>query len=102
MSFLRWLIRIVYGVLALLCIALGIYFAVANPETITPNIVGYQLPAGSVGFWLVGFLLLGLLAGFAVSLQPIYAERRRARVLEKQLKKVERELQTAHRKVSGD
>ncbi|WP_444931670.1 lipopolysaccharide assembly protein LapA domain-containing protein [Microbulbifer sp. SSSA002] len=102
MSFLRWLIRIVYGVVALLCVALGIYFAVANPETIAPNIVGYPLPEGSVGFWLIGFLLLGLLLGFIVSLLPVYAKRRQVKVLEKQLEKMERELRSAHRKVSGD
>ncbi|WHI46382.1 lipopolysaccharide assembly protein LapA domain-containing protein [Microbulbifer sp. JMSA004] len=102
MSFLRWLTRIVYGVVALLCIALGVYFAVANPETVAPNIVGYQLPSGSVGFWLIGFLLLGLLLGFVVSLQPIFIKRRQVRALEKQLKKMERELHSAHRKASGD
>ncbi|SDZ86331.1 lipopolysaccharide assembly protein LapA domain-containing protein [Microbulbifer marinus] len=102
MSFLRWLLRLFYGLLALLCIAVGVYFAVDNPDAIAPNFAGYALPSGSVGFWLIGFLLLGLLLGFVVSLVPFYAERRRARGLERQLQRLERELQTVRRQVSGD
>ena len=102
MSFLRWLLRLFYGLLALLCIGIGVYFAVDNPESISPNFVGYTLPPGSVGFWLIGFLLFGLLLGFIVSLLPLYAERRRARGLERQLLRVERELHTVRRQVSGD
>lgn len=102
MAFLRWLSRLLYGFLALLCIAVGVYFAVDNPESISPSFAGYHLPDGSVGFWLIGFLLLGLLLGFLVSLLPYYTERRRARGLERQLLRLERELHTVRRKVSGD
>lgn len=102
MSFLRWLSRILFGVLALLCIAVGVYFAVDNPESISPRFAGYTLFPGSVGFWLIGFLLLGALLGFLASLLPYYTERRRVRGLERQLLRTERELQTVRRQVSGD
>lgn len=102
MSFLRWLMRLIYGLLALLCIAVGVYFAIDNPDPIAPTFAGYALPARSVGFWLIGFLLLGLLLGFVVSLLPFYAERRRARGLERQLQRLERELHTVRRQVSAD
>ncbi|WP_346836736.1 LapA family protein [Microbulbifer sp. SAOS-129_SWC] len=102
MSFLRWLLRLFYGLLALLCIAIGIYFAVDNPDSIVPRFAGQALPAGSVGFWLIGFLLFGVLLGFVVSLLPFYAERRRAAGLERQLQRLERELHTVRRQVSGE
>lgn len=102
LSFLRWLLRLFYGLLALLCIAIGIYFAVDNPETISPSLGGYALRSGSVGFWLIAFLLFGVLLGFLVSLLPYYAERRRARGLERQMQRLERELYTVRRQVSGD
>ncbi|MCW8127089.1 LapA family protein [Microbulbifer halophilus] len=102
MSFLRWLLRLFYGLLALLCIAVGVYFAVDNPDTIAPNFAGHAMPPGSVGFWLIGALLVGLLIGFIVSLLPFYAERRRARGLERQLQRLERELYTVRRQVSAD
>lgn len=102
MSFLRWLLRLFYGLLALLCIAIGVYFAVDNPDSIAPSFAGYTMPAGSVGFWLIGALLVGLLLGFIVSLLPFYAERRRARGLERQLQRLERELHTVRRQVSSD
>ncbi|WP_226876931.1 lipopolysaccharide assembly protein LapA domain-containing protein [Microbulbifer hainanensis] len=102
MSFLRWLLRLFYGLLALLCIAIGVYFAVDNPDTIAPKLAGNTLPSGSVGFWLIGFLLFGLLLGFIVSLLPYYAERRRASGLERQLQRLERELHSVRRQVSGD
>ena len=102
MSFLRWLLRIFYGVLALVCIAIGIYFAVENPQTISPSFAGLVMPEGSVGFWLIGALLFGVLLGFVVSLLPFYAERRRVRGLQKQLDRTEQELYTVRRKVSGD
>lgn len=102
MSFLRWLLRLFYGVLALLCIAIGVYFAVDNPKLITPSFIGHAMPEGSVGFWLIGALLVGVLLGFIVSLLPFYGERRRARGLERQLHRTEQELYTVRRKVSGD
>lgn len=102
MSFLRWLLRLFYGLLALLCIAVGVYFAVDNPDTIAPSFAGHTMPPGSVGFWLIGALLAGLLIGFIVSLLPFYAERRRARGLERQLQRLERELYTVRRQVSAD
>ncbi|GAA5525352.1 hypothetical protein Maes01_01921 [Microbulbifer aestuariivivens] len=102
MSFLRWLLRLIYGVLALLCIAIGVYFAVDNPQLITPSLIGRALPEGSVGFWLIGALLAGVLLGFIVSLLPLYGERRRAHRLEKKLDRTEQELYTVRRKVSGD
>lgn len=102
MAFMRWLSRLFIGLLALLCVAMGLYFAVDNPDTVAPSLAGLQLPAGSVGFWLIAFLLIGLLAGFVASLMPWYSERRRARILERQLQRSERELQAVRRKVSGD
>lgn len=102
MSFLRWLMRLVFGLVALLCVAIGFYFAVDNPEQIAPKLAGFALPESSVGFWLIGFLLFGLLLGFIVSLVPFYAERRRARGLERQLTRMEKELQTVRRQVSGE
>ena len=102
MSFLRWLLRLFYGLLALLCIGIGVYFAVDNPDSISPNFIGHNLPNGSVGFWLIGFLLIGVLLGFVVSLLPFYGERRRARGLERQLQRTEKELHTVRRQVSGD
>ncbi|MFI2810752.1 MULTISPECIES: LapA family protein [Microbulbifer] len=102
MSFLRWLLRILYGALALICIAIGVYFAVDNPQSIAPRFAGLVMPEGSVGFWLIGALLFGVLLGFIVSLLPLYAERRRVRGLQKQLDRTEEELYTVRRKVSGD
>ncbi|WP_299584978.1 lipopolysaccharide assembly protein LapA domain-containing protein [uncultured Microbulbifer sp.] len=102
MSFLRWLMHFMFGLLALACVALGIYFAVENSQIISPVVAGYALQSGSVGVWLVCVLLLGILLGFLASLLPIFSQRRRVRGLSKQLKKVERELQAAHRKASGD
>ncbi|WP_232053703.1 lipopolysaccharide assembly protein LapA domain-containing protein [Microbulbifer sp. GL-2] len=102
MSFLRWLMHFFFGFVALLCVALGIYIAVENPQIISPVIAGYAPFSGSVGVWLIGMLLLGVLLGFLASLLPLFSQRRRARGLSKQLKKLERELQAAHRKVSGD
>ncbi|MGL6160217.1 LapA family protein [Microbulbifer sp.] len=101
MSFLRWLLRLFYGLLALLCIAIGIYFAVDNPDTISPSLGGYTLRSGSVGFWLIAFLLFGVLLGFIVGLLPLHAERRRAQGLERQMQRLERELHTVRRQVSG-
>ncbi|MFS1524659.1 lipopolysaccharide assembly protein LapA domain-containing protein [Microbulbifer sp. 2304DJ12-6] len=102
MSFLRWLLHIAYGLLALVCVAFGIYFAVENPQVIAPVIAGNALYSGSVGVWLISTLLLGVLLGFLASLLPVYSQRRRVRGLNKQLKKLERELHAAHQKVSGD
>ncbi|MCX2842176.1 lipopolysaccharide assembly protein LapA domain-containing protein [Microbulbifer thermotolerans] len=102
MSFLRWLMRLIYGLLALLCFVAGVYFAADNPDVIAPRLAGFALPEGGVGFWLIGFLLIGLLLGFVASLLPFYAERRRARGLERQLQRLERELHTVRRQVSGD
>lgn len=102
MSFLRWLMRLFFGLLALVCIVIGVYFAVDNPDTLAPRLAGYALPEGSAGFWLIGFLLAGLLLGFVVSLLPFYAERRRSHGLERQLQRVERELQTVRRQVAGE
>ncbi|QFT54342.1 lipopolysaccharide assembly protein LapA domain-containing protein [Microbulbifer sp. THAF38] len=102
MSFLRWLMHFFFGLLALICVALGIYFAVENSQVISPVIAGYSLQSGSVGVWLICMLLLGVLLGFLASLLPIFSQHRRARGLNKQLKKMERELQAVHRKASGD
>lgn len=102
MSFLRWISRLLFGILALACIALGVYFAVDNPESITPRFAGYPLFAGSVGFWLIGFLLIGALLGFLASLLPYWTERRRVKGLERQLLRTERELHTVRRQVAGD
>ncbi|MCA0900764.1 LapA family protein [Microbulbifer agarilyticus] len=102
MSFLRWISRLLFGILALVCIALGVYFAVDNPESITPRLAGYPLFAGSVGFWLIGFLLIGALLGFLASLLPYWTERHRVKALERQLLRTERELHTVRRQVAGD
>nr|WP_237709634.1 LapA family protein [Microbulbifer agarilyticus] len=102
MSFLRWISRLLFGILALVCIALGVYFAVDNPESITPRFAGYPLFAGSVGFWLIGFLLIGALLGFWASLLPYWTERHRVKALERQLLRTERELHTVRRQVAGD
>lgn len=102
MSFLRWMSRLLFGALALVCVALGVYFAVDNPESITPQFGGYTLFPGSVGFWLIGFLLIGALLGFLASLLPYYTERHRVKGLERQLTRTERELQTVRRQVAGE
>lgn len=102
MLFLSWLSRFCYGLLALVCIAAGMCFAVDNPQNISPSFAGYVLFSGSVGFWLIGFLLLGLSLGFAASLMPFYIERRRVRGLERQLQRAERKLEGLRRQVSGD
>ncbi|GAA5445144.1 hypothetical protein Misp06_03337 [Microbulbifer sp. NBRC 101763] len=102
MSFLRWLMHVFLGFVALLCVALGIYISVENPQIISPVIAGYSPFSGSVGVWLIAMLLLGILLGVLASLLPLFTQRRRVRGLSRQLKKMERELQAAHRKVSGD
>lgn len=76
-----------FGLLALICVALGIYFAVENSQVISPVIAGYSLQSGSVGVWLICMLLLGVLLGFLASLLPIFSQHRRARGLNKQLKR---------------
>ncbi|MEW5250784.1 lipopolysaccharide assembly protein LapA domain-containing protein [Microbulbifer sp. 2201CG32-9] len=102
MSFLHWLLRLCYGLLALFCVVIGVYFSVDNPQSITPTLAGYALPTGSVGFWLIGFLLLGALLGVLAGLPPFYVERRRVHRLERQLRRSEKESHMARRTASGD
>lgn len=102
MSFLSGLSRFFYGLLALLCIAVGMYFAVDNAQPVSPSFGGYTPLTGGVGVWLIGFLLLGFALGFVASLLPRFVERRRVRRLERQLRRAEQALQGLRRQLSGD
>ena len=72
---MRLLKLIILSSIALSFAVLGILLVINNPQDLALNLLVWQLPAFNVVFWLLGFFVLGAIAGYGycrvrVLLQP--------------------------------
>lgn len=89
MKRLVWIVKIAILLLALL---LGGAFALENNQTVTVQLWGLPMPELSLGVWLLGFALVGMVLGFLVSFLGYLLLKRRLRSRERQLARQQREL----------
>lgn len=89
MAFLRNLLLLV---IALAMAAVGVLFALQNPQPVPLDILVMQLPARSVALWVLSALAIGGILGMALSFLAVLRLRARLASLRRQLAKSQTEV----------
>ncbi|MGO3345780.1 MAG: LapA family protein [Marinomonas sp.] len=91
---LKWLKRIVLTVLIVFFLAVGIFFAISNPQLIHLDLVFIQGPELSVALYTILSFTIGACVALLVSSVTYLRSERQVRVLNKRLEKVQHEVDT--------
>lgn len=96
---LKWLKRIIYSVFVVFFLAVGIFFAIRNPQIIFLDLVFWQGPQLSVALYMILAFTVGACVALLVSSVAFLRSERQIRVLTRKYEKTRDEVD-ALRKVS--
>ena len=91
-SVILWLRRILYIVFALVLLVLGYWIGAENTQLVNVSLVGFSMPALSLGTVLCIALLVGVVSGCLISLVPIFRLSNSSMSLRRKLKRRDIEL----------
>ncbi len=87
------ILKLVKVLLALVLVALGIWFTNDNRELISLTVFGFVLPQMTLGLWVLGAFLLGCISGLVASVggrvKAAASSRQQTRQLNRQAKQIE-------------
>ncbi|MBR7887314.1 LapA family protein [Marinomonas sp. A79] len=96
---LKWLKRIIYIVFVVFFLAVGVFFAIRNPQIISLDLVFWQGPQLSVALYMILAFTVGACVALLVSSVAFLRSERQIRVLTRKYEKTRNEVD-ALRKVS--
>ncbi|MEL0638587.1 LapA family protein [Marinomonas sp. TI.3.20] len=88
---LKWLKRVVLTILIVFFLAVGVFFAIRNPQLIHLDLVFWQGPELSVALYTILSFTLGACVALLVSSVTYFRSERQVRVLSKRLEKSQSE-----------
>ncbi|GAA0832434.1 MULTISPECIES: LapA family protein [Marinomonas] len=91
---LKWLKRVVFTILIVFFLAVGVFFAIKNPQLIHLDLVFWQGPELSVALYTLLSFTIGACVALIVSSVTYFRSERQVRVLNKRLEKVQHEVET--------
>ncbi len=94
MAFLKKLLILL---MLLVGLALGIWFSIDNPQKVTVTLLGFPLPAVSLGVMIFGVFALGTALGYVISLWPVLGLKNHNLSLKRKLKRRDKELERLRR-----
>ncbi|ETX10999.1 integration host factor subunit beta [Marinomonas ushuaiensis DSM 15871] len=89
---LKWLKRVIYIVLIIFFLAVGVLFAIRNPQLIGLDLVFWQGPELSVALYLILSFTLGVCVALLVSSVTYLRSERQIRVLNRKYEKAQDEV----------
>lgn len=91
---LKWLKRVVFGIVVILFLVVGIFFAIRNPQLIHLDLVFWQGPELSVALYSILSFSLGAIIALLIGSVSYLRSERQIRILNKRLEKSQHELDT--------
>ena len=91
---LKWFKRVVLTVLIIFFLAVGVFFAIRNPQLIRLDLVFWQAPELSVALYTILAFSFGAIVALLVSSITYLRSERQIRVLQRRYDKVFNELDT--------
>lgn len=91
---LKWLKRVILTVLIVFFVAVGVFFAIRNPQLIHLDLVFWQGPELSVALYTILSFSFGACVALLVSSVSYLRSERQVRVLNKRNEKAQKELDT--------
>ncbi|WP_133011509.1 LapA family protein [Marinomonas flavescens] len=88
---LKWLKRVVLTILIVFFLAVGVFFAIRNPQLIHLDLVFWQGPELSVALYTILSFTIGACVALLVSSVTYFRSERQVRVLSKRLEKSQSE-----------
>ncbi|TYL48433.1 lipopolysaccharide assembly protein LapA domain-containing protein [Marinomonas sp. IMCC 4694] len=89
---IKWLKRIVYTVFIVFFLALGVFFAIRNPQIITLDLVLWRGPKLSVALYIILSFSIGACVALLVSSVALLRNERQIRVLTRRYEKARDEV----------
>jgi len=89
---LKWLKRVIYTVLVVFFLAVGVFFAIRNPQLISLDLVFWSGPELSVALYIILSFTCGALAVLLVSSVTYLRSEREIRVLTRKYEKAREEV----------
>lgn len=89
---LKWLKRIVLTILIVFFLAVGVFFAIRNPQLIRLDLVFWQGPELSVALYTLLSFTIGACVALLVSSVTYFRSERQVRVLGRRLEKAQQEV----------
>lgn len=84
---LKWLKRIIYTILIVFFLALGVFFAIRNPNMISLDLVLWQGPELSVALYIILSFTVGACVALLVSSVAFLRNERQIRILTRRYEK---------------
>ncbi|MBJ7536611.1 lipopolysaccharide assembly protein LapA domain-containing protein [Marinomonas transparens] len=88
----KWLKRVIYTVLIIFFLAVGVFFAIRNPQLIKLDLVFWQAPELSVALYIILSFTFGAVVALLVSSVAFLRGERQVRVLTRRYEKASDEL----------
>ena len=89
---LKWLKRVIYTILVVFFLAVGVFFAIRNPQLISLDLVFWKGPELSVALYIILSFTVGACVALLVSSVAYFRSERQIRVLTRKYEKARDEV----------
>jgi uncharacterized integral membrane protein len=94
---LKWLKRVIYTILVIFFLAVGVFFAIRNPQIISLDLVFWKGPELSVALYIILSFTVGACVALLVSSVTYLRSEREIKVLTRKYEKSRHEIDALHK-----